>query len=95
MAVYFVARVAIKDQEKYEQYGKAAAGTIPETAKVLAIDFKTETLEGEWPGTHTVALEFPDEAAFRAWYDSPAYQEALKIRLAATESNSILLHGRE
>ena len=39
MAVYFVARVAIQDQEKYEQYGKAAAGTIPETAKVLASDF--------------------------------------------------------
>ncbi len=95
MAVYFVARIAIKDQEKYDQYGQAARATIPGNAKVLAVDFKAETVEGEWPGTHTVMLEFPDEAAFRAWYNSPAYQEALKLRLAGTESNSVLLHGLE
>jgi uncharacterized protein (DUF1330 family) len=39
-----------------------------------------------------VILEFEDEAAFRAWYDSPEYQEAVKIRLAATDSRSTLVH---
>ncbi len=95
MPVYFIARIAINDQEKYDQYRKAAGGTMAANVKVLAVDFKTETVEGEWPGTHTVMLEFPDEAAFRAWYYSPAYQEALKLRLAGTESNSVLLHGLE
>ena len=33
-----------------------------------------------------------DEAAFRAWYDSPEYQEAVAIRLAATDSRSTLVH---
>ena len=38
-------------------------------------------------------MEFPDEEAFRKWYDSPAYQEAAKIRWAATDSNAVLLKG--
>ncbi len=37
-------------------------------------------------------LEFEDEAAFRSWYDSPEYQEAAAIRLAATDSRSAIVH---
>jgi uncharacterized protein (DUF1330 family) len=28
-----------------------------------------------------VIIEFPSREAFRAWYDSPAYQEVLPLRL--------------
>ena len=42
-----------------------------------------------------LAQEFADEAAFREWYDSPAYQEALKVRLAATDSRAALVESRD
>ena len=95
MAVYFVACVSIKDQEKYDQYAAKGAGTLPASAKVLALDTKPGTVEGEWPYTETGILEFPDEATFRAWYESPAYQQALEFRLEGAESNCVLLHSLE
>ena len=39
------------------------------------------------------ANEFEDEAAFREWYDSPGYQEALPLRMAATDSRACLARG--
>ena len=39
-------------------------------------------------------LEFENEEAFRSWYYSPAYQEAVKLRLAATDSRAALVKGR-
>jgi uncharacterized protein (DUF1330 family) len=50
-------------------------------------------LEGKWHGPKTVVLEFPDEAALRKWYDSPAYRAAAKIRAGATVSNVAVIHG--
>ena len=57
----------------------AAAGTR------VVITAETEDLgEAAPPGTHTVVWRFPDLAAARAVYDSPAYQAVLADRLSST-----------
>jgi uncharacterized protein (DUF1330 family) len=92
MSVYFIVQEAITDPAAMAQYGeKARAASM--TGKVIAVDAAQQVIEGDWHGDRTVVIEFPDEAAFRAWYDSPAYQEALKIRLAASDSRSALVKG--
>ncbi len=94
MSVYFVAQVEIHDADGYNRYSAAAASTLGDSgARVLAVDDTPEIIEGNWHGPRTVMMEFPSEESFRKWYDSAAYQEAAKIRIGATTSNAVLVHG--
>ncbi|ROO85560.1 uncharacterized protein (DUF1330 family) [Actinocorallia herbida] len=81
----------IKDAEGMAAYSKAAIATMTKGVKVLAVDSSPRNLEGEWHGTQTVVLEFESEEAARAWYDSPEYQEAAKLRHAAADSNAAII----
>ena len=51
-----------------------------------------QVIEGEWPGT-VVIIEFPDVDRARAWYESPAYQEILPLRLRHIEGSVIIVEG--
>ncbi|RZM31916.1 MAG: DUF1330 domain-containing protein, partial [Sphingomonas sp.] len=51
-----------------------------------------ETLEG--PAVEgAVILEFPDVAEAHAWYDSPAYQDALQHRLKGADYRVFVIEG--
>jgi uncharacterized protein (DUF1330 family) len=91
MPVYFIVQEAIHDATKMAEYGPKARAA-PNAGKVIAAG-APQAIEGDWHGDRLVVIEFADEAAFRAWYDSPAYQEALRIRLAATDSRAALIQG--
>jgi uncharacterized protein (DUF1330 family) len=93
MPVYFIAQVQINDQAGYQAYQEAAAKAPFEGVKVLAMDDKPEVIEGKWAGPKTVILEFESEAKMKAWYDSPAYQAAARIRWKATDSNVVMVRG--
>jgi uncharacterized protein (DUF1330 family) len=94
VSVYFIVQEEIQDAEAMTEYGEKARAA-PSPGKVLAVDDALTLLEGDWHGQRAVIIEFEDEAAFRAWYGSPEYQEALKVRLEATDSRAALVHGRE
>jgi uncharacterized protein (DUF1330 family) len=68
--------------------GKAMAGST-----LLSFDQKPEVLEGEWHGSQTVLLEFDSVEAAREWYNSDAYQVAVKLRQAAANCNGVILSG--
>ena len=51
-----------------------------------------EVLEGNWPG-HLVVIEFPDRDRARAWYESPAYQAILRLRMDNSEGDVIFADG--
>ena len=74
----------------YSQKARAARGDHP--LKPLAYYGKVETLEGE-PADGVVVLEFPTMEAARAWYESPAYQEALVHRKRAADYRVVLVEG--
>jgi uncharacterized protein (DUF1330 family) len=94
MSVYFVVQEKITDAEGMRVYGKAAMSTLQSArAKPLIVDPDVYVVEGEWHGAQLVVLEFEDEQAFRDWYHSPAYQEALKLRHAASDSRAALAKG--
>ncbi|MGA8112743.1 MAG: DUF1330 domain-containing protein [Actinocatenispora sp.] len=52
----------------------------------------SEVREGSWPGD-TVIIQFPDLAAARSWYDSPAYQEIRPLRSRHIDGDVILVDG--
>lgn len=49
-----------------------------------------ETLEGVWSGD-LVAIEFPDRATARAWYDSDAYRAIRPLRTGNSAGSVILI----
>ncbi|MDP9168899.1 MAG: DUF1330 domain-containing protein [Actinomycetota bacterium] len=89
---YVIITEDIKDPAGMAEYGKLASQTMS-SAKVLAFGPAAETLEGEWHGTQTVLLEFESVDAAKEWYYSDAYQEALKLRQAAADSNGVIVSG--
>jgi len=93
MSVYFVVQEEVKDQEGLEEYMKAAKSSTLGRGRALAVDNDVVAVEGEWHGSRLVILEFEDEEAFREWYESPEYQNALPLRLAATDSRGALVKG--
>jgi len=81
------------DAELLKVYGQkagAARGDHPLTA--LAAYGPLEVLEGD-PAEGVVLLQFPDMEAGKAWYNSPAYQDAKKDRLKAADYRVIFFEG--
>lgn len=95
MPVYFIAQVDVQDPDGYQTYQEAAVKAPMHGAKLLAMDGEPVLVEGSWAGPKTVILEFESEEKFRAWYDSPEYQAAAKLRQQATNSNVVMVHGME
>ena len=89
---YVIITEDIKDPAGMAEYGKLASQTMA-NATVLAFGPPAETLEGQWHGTQTVLLEFESVEAAKEWYYSDAYQEALKLRQAAADSNGVIVSG--
>jgi uncharacterized protein (DUF1330 family) len=91
---YVILTEAIKDPAGMDAYGRAAGPAMVQ-GSILAVDSQPEVLEGEWHGDRTVVLEFESVEAARAWYESPAYQKAKPLRLAAAECHAVIISGFE
>jgi uncharacterized protein (DUF1330 family) len=52
-----------------------------------------EPVEGGWTPRMIVVVEFPSMEQARAWYRSPEYAEALKIRQNALTRRLIFVEG--
>ncbi|MEU1673702.1 DUF1330 domain-containing protein [Streptomyces roseifaciens] len=52
----------------------------------------SEVLDGNWPGS-MVLIEFPGLTEARAWYDSPAYQDILRLRTDHIEGDVLVIDG--
>lgn len=96
MANYLIAKISITDREEYELY---EAGFIEifsaYKGKMLAVDESVKLLEGEWPVTRTVLIEFPSEEDAMDWYTSEEYQKLAKHRFASSQGDIVLVHGIE
>jgi uncharacterized protein (DUF1330 family) len=93
MAAYLIAEVEVTDPVTYERYRPLAAASIARHGgKYIVRGGGTEALEGAAPN-RVVVLEFASLAAARAFYTSPDYGEALKIRAAASRSRVFLVEG--
>jgi uncharacterized protein (DUF1330 family) len=94
MAVYVVAQGRIEDREMLGEYVAKVIPTIQSGGgRILGFDESPEVVEGELEHPRTVILEFPSREAFRAWYDSPDYQEILPLRLQSTPGTLIVVDG--
>ncbi len=94
MSAYLVAQIQIENPEVYQQYADGFRPTIlPYEGEILAVDNEGDVLEGEWALPRTVILKFPSMQQAKAWYNSPGYQELVKLRHRASKGNVILVRG--
>lgn len=94
MPAYFVAvRNGVRDAAEMETYaGKAAGAAGAHGLKPLAIYGRLRSTDG--PATDgAVIIEFPTFEDAEAWYDSPAYQDALQHRLRGADYQTFIVEG--
>jgi uncharacterized protein (DUF1330 family) len=94
MTVYAIAQGRVEDREQFDQYIAASIPTL-ETHKavVLALDEMPDVVEGDVSYPRTVILQFESADAFYAWYNSPEYTAARKLRETASTGTFILVQG--
>lgn len=96
MPAYLIVNYKVEDPKLYGEYAAAAAPAlkIGDACQLLALDTKTEKLEGDTPAHQTVVLRFDSKEQARAMYESKAYQDVIGKRLDATSSHfAVLVDG--
>ena len=92
-AYVLLIRERLRDEAAMQRYA-AAAGPARHGHDLTALAFygACETLEGP-TAEGVVLLSFPDMDAARAWYQSPAYQEACAHRFQGADYRVVLVEG--
>lgn len=94
MSVIFVAVDTVIDVDQLRAYQGVVGPLVKACAhEVLFYDEGTLPLEGTPAGERVLAIRFPSEEAFRAFYDSPEYQAVIGTRLGATRGFAVLANG--
>ncbi|QLC23104.1 DUF1330 domain-containing protein [Parasphingopyxis sp. CP4] len=96
MPAYMIVTAKIEDRESFIQGYGAAAGALVEQfgGKYVLRGPGAELLEGGFgDGASMVISEWPDKAAAKAFWDSPEYQEAKKLREGCAECQVLLIEA--
>ncbi len=94
MATYIVfMRDRMKDPASFEKYMEAVPPTLAgHPVRPIALYGRIQMLEGE-PLEGAVIAEFSNWDAAMTWYNSPAYQEARKLRFKAGDYRVFITEG--
>jgi uncharacterized protein (DUF1330 family) len=92
---FVIVQIAINDRDGYHQYEIAGHQEIFDrfSGRVVGLDEDTEIVEGSWPWTRTVLIEFPTKELARAWYESDEYQAVVGLRHGSATSNLVFVSG--
>lgn len=95
MPAYFIVdQLEVTDPEAMKSYAAGVNDTIKKYGgRGIVRGGAFEVLEGTWTPRRVVVLEFADMATLKRWYNSPEYAPLLKIRLASSRSNAIVVEG--
>ncbi|WP_118135133.1 DUF1330 domain-containing protein [Oceanicella sp. SM1341] len=92
-AGYWIAHVAVTDEEAYGRYAALAGPAIAKHGgEFLARGGRYVSLEGQARARNVLA-RFPSVEAAEACYRSPEYQEALSHARGASERDLLIIEG--
>lgn len=90
---YLIGRVSVHDMEGYKAYAaKATAAIMQHGGKVLARGGRAEIVEGEGR-MRNVIIEFSSFEAARAYFFSPEYEAARRIRWPISIGDFVIVEG--
>jgi uncharacterized protein (DUF1330 family) len=94
VTVYAIAQLKFTDRAAYDRYQARFMEVFARHSGILlAADESPQVLEGESDRQKVVLMSFPDEDSFRAWADSPEYQEISADRRAGADTVVTLIKG--
>ena len=94
MAAYVIGQVHVSHPEQYEEYQKRVPATLAKfNGKFLVRGGPVEHLEGSWPVSRIVLMEFDSLESARAWFNSTEYKIATKARIGAATVTLTLVQG--
>ena len=94
MPAYVISDVEPRDADLIAQYRTLAQDSIARYGgRYIVRGGAVEPVEGGWTPRMIVVVEFPSMEQARAWYRSPEYAEALKIRQNALTRRLIFVEG--
>ena len=90
MPALLIADIDVRDPETYAKYRNANPDIVMRFGgRYIAVGGDVSVLEGDWRPRRTIIIEFPDMAAVKAFYESPAYAELREIRWKSAESRLV------
>ena len=96
MPAYVIANVEVSDPGPYEAYKTGAAAAIEQHGgRYIVRGGHSEVVEGAFPCSRFVVIEFKDRAAANAWVTSTDYTAAKAHRLGAATMNMVIVEGLE
>ncbi|MGX1499293.1 uncharacterized protein (DUF1330 family) [Labrenzia sp. MBR-25] len=90
---YWIARVDVRDADGYPEYVETAKPAFERFgANFLARGGKTNAIEGTGRARNVI-IEFPSFQHAVDCYNSPEYQEAVKIRQKVADGEIVIVEG--
>ncbi len=94
MAAYVIVQTEVTDPEKIKQYQALAPDIVARFGgRYLVRGGEMAVLEGDWTPPRLVVLEFPSLAKAKEFYNSPEYQEAVRVRTGAANFQMVAVEG--
>ena len=94
MSAYLIVRLDITDEDKIAKYREVAPTIVKKyKGKFIARDSSVVTLEGNVESRRVVIIEFPSMIEAKEFYNSPEYQEAIKLREGGADVEFIAVEG--
>ncbi|HYE50651.1 MAG TPA: DUF1330 domain-containing protein [Azospirillaceae bacterium] len=94
MAVYIVAQLRFRDEERYRRYQAGFGAVFARSGgRLLAADESPRVMEGDWPWQKVVMMEFADAPAAERFMADPDYVAIAEDRKAGAETVALLVHG--
>jgi uncharacterized protein (DUF1330 family) len=92
---YIIGQVDVTNPQQYGEYAKLSPDIIAKFGgRFLARAGRTVTLEGTPARSRVVIIEYPTFDRAQAFFSSPEYQNAKKLRDAAANAQFILVEGQ-
>jgi uncharacterized protein (DUF1330 family) len=94
MPAYVVTQIEVHDPQRYETYKQMSPGSIAAFGgRFIVRGAPTQTLEGDWSPKRFVIVEFPTLEQAKAWWNSPEYAAAKKLRQETSHTEMIVVEG--
>ena len=94
MPAYIIASVQVTDPTQYQEYTKLTPAAIARFGgEFIVRGGKVVTLEGEPETRRLVVIQFPSMEKAQAFYDSPEYRAARKLRENAAIGQFLAVEG--
>ena len=92
---YIIVQVDVTNPQAYGEYTKRSPDIIAKFGgRFIARAGRTVTLEGPPAKTRVAIIEYPSFERAQAFFNSPEYQQAKKLREGAANAQFILIEGQ-